>query len=187
MNSEYVFVDDKGQEIKQDQLGGQSPYASSKSDRADLFDKIKPDDIVEVLRHRLMGEELLNGQWVKIKGLQYKAVSYACASDVTTLMLAVSSRNVSLSRLKDHEIATRTRFIICALMEMILTNWELYGIKTTDQISFIHQIVMSNTFITLKQSENAGLRAFLQGTTSESRVVNNQEKETGGWFSFRKR
>jgi len=155
------------------------PY-QFKGDKADLLDKIKPDLIVEVIMHRLMGEEFIDGKWVKNPLLQDRAISYKGAWDIANIMLSVSSQNVSLSKLKDNEIRARTLEIVKTVQEMCIKNWKEYNINGTDQLSFIHQIVMSNTLITLKQPENEGIRSLLKGTVSESRLYSDQATEKKG-------
>jgi hypothetical protein len=70
---------------------------------------------------------------------------------------------------------------------MCLKNWKEYGIKGVDQFHFIHQIIFSNTFITLKQPEGAGIRKMLMGTISEHAVKSETEKKGGMFNLFRRR
>lgn len=190
-NSQWVYIDEQGKEVgsaNNNTISSHSPYAVTKSDKGDLLDKINPTLIVEIIRNKLMGKDYINGAWKPVKALQEKAISEVGAWDISNLMLSVSSQNVSLSRLKDSEIKHRTMGILRALHAKIQSQWESYGIDSTDKIYFIHEIVMSNTLITLKQSENAGIRALLQGTTTESRIVNtNENLQKRGWFGLRGR
>lgn len=159
------------------------PMAMPVSEKADLLDKIKPDLIVEVIRHKLMGEVEVNGAWVKLKTLQERAISETGAWDISNLMLSVSNQNVALSKLKDHEIRARSLAIAKQAIKMCLKNWKEYNIKGTDQLGFIHQIVFSNTFITLKQPENGGIRDLIKNTRTESISHVSQGKPKGdGWF-----
>lgn len=43
-------------------MGGGSLPMPGRSDRADLIDKIKPEQMVEVIRHRLLGQEFIGGE-----------------------------------------------------------------------------------------------------------------------------
>ena len=190
MSSDYVFVDDAGNQIDPSTMGGgMSPYANNtKSDKADLLDKIKPDLIVELLRNKLLGKELKNGVWIANPILQENAVSENCAWDISNIMLSVSSQNVSLSRLKDHEIRRRTLEIVKTVQRKLLSNWKEYNLKSTSQFYFIHEIVISNTLITLKQPEGGGIRDLIKGTTTESRSVisNENQKESRWWNPLRR-
>lgn len=165
----------------------QFPYVQAQTimpnDKADLLDKIKPDLIVEFIRHRLMGEELINGQWIPNRHLKDKALTFRGAWDIANLMLGVSSQNVSLSKLADIEIKRRTLSIIKTAMYMCARNREEYGIKTIDQYYFVYEIIMSNTFITLKQPEGEGIRKLLAGTYAEQKVTTEAPTKTGGIFS----
>jgi len=152
-----------------------APFMLKDTNRAELIDKIRPDIIVETMRHRLMGEDFKNGAWEKIPALQSRAVSEVCAWDIANLMLAVSSQNVSISNLKDVEIKRRACAIADAAMDMCLKNWKEYGIHGIDQLLFINEMVFSNTFITLKHPLDRGIQKLLTNTTSEIRSVTNQE------------
>jgi hypothetical protein len=154
-----------------------------RNDKADMIDKINPDVIVETIRHKLMGEELFDGEWKKTPLLKERALSELGAWDISNIMLGCSSRNVSLSKLTNDEIRARTLNICIAVQRMLLKNWKLYGIKGVDQFSFVHQIVISNTFITLKQQEGEGIRNLIKGTTHEQRLISNQEKQKKSFLS----
>jgi hypothetical protein len=187
MDEQYSYLNDNV--IDKAEIDEQRNYAPSqmvKSDKADLLDKIRPDLIVEEVRHKLLGETLVDGRWVKASWLKNKALTEEGASDITTLMLSVSSQNISLSKLNNDEIRNRTLEIIRTLHESLLKNWKEYGIKGTDQIGFVHQIVMSNTLITLKQSENEGIRNLIKGVRTETAQLTPYKEEKkgllGGFF-----
>ena len=145
-----------------------APPTANPSDKADLLDKIKPDLIVNIIMHKLQGEEMINGKWIKNPLLKDRAISFNGAWDIANIMLGVSSQNVSLSKLNDKEIRARTLEIVETVQEMCLKNWKEYNLMGTDQLKFIHQIVMSNTFITLKQPEGEGIRNLIKGVRSET-------------------
>jgi len=152
-----------------------------RNDKADLLEKIKPDLIVEIIRHKLMGEEFDQStkKWVFIKALQDYALTRLGAEMIANLMLGVSSQNVSLSSLKDREIKERCLSISKTAQYMALENWIEYGIKRRSQFYFIHEIVFSNSLVVLKQPEGEGIRKLLAGTISESRVysANNEPQD----------
>lgn len=151
------------------------PTIIHQGDKADLLDKIRPDEIVEIIRNRLMGKDFINGEWTKIPALQARALTEVGAWDISNLMLAVSSRNVSISKLKDEEIRKRSLNICRQAQVMCLKNWKEYGIQGTDQLGFVHEIVISNTLITLKQPQDEGIRKLLMGTVQENRSLVSQE------------
>lgn len=164
----------------------QAPPLAMPSERADLLDKIKPNKIVEDIYHRLMGEVEINGAWTKVEDLQKRALTKEGAWDIATLMMPVSSQNVSLSKLKDNEIRLRALSIARTAQEMCLRNWKEYGIKGEDQLRFVHEIVFSNTFITLKQPEGEGIRRMLQNMGSADFSLP-QEQEPMGWSNIFRR
>ena len=182
------YVDDQGNPLVPagQQQASYPPNSGIRSDKADLLDKIRPDLIVEIIRHKLMGEELVGNRWIPIPELQNRALTKIGAWDIANLMLGVSSQNVALSKLNDHEIRERTLSLIKATQHMLLTNWKEYGIKGVDQLEFVHQIVMSNSFITLKQPEHGGIRDLIKNTTNENRNVTTDETK-GRWTNILKR
>lgn len=155
------------------------PMPMQKSDKADLLAQIRPDKIVEEIRHKLLGEEFINGVWVKQPYLQGRALTEQGAADVANLMLSVSSQNTSISKLKDSEIRERTLSIVKTAQMMCNRNWKEYGIKGIDQLHFVHEIIMSNTFITLKQPEGEGIRKMIIGVLSEHKVSSSSEEKSG--------
>lgn len=160
------------------------PPIGSRQDKGDILNAIKPDLIVEVIRHKLMGEELIDGVWKPNPALQSKAITKVGAWDLANLMLGVSSQNVSLSNLTDREVRERTLSIVKTAQDMMLKNWKAYGINGTDQMEFIHEIIMSNTFITLKQPQGEGIRKMITGITTENRqVITNKEERGFSLFS----
>ena len=154
-----------------------------KSDKADLLERINPDLIVETIRHKLLGERLIEGKWVKIKELQDRALTEKGADEITNLMLPVSSQNVSISKLTNDEIRERTFNIAREAQMLCIKNWKEYGITGADQLGLVHQIVFSNTFITLKQPEGEGIRKMLIGTIQEQNL-RQDSTEKKGWSLF---
>lgn len=149
------------------------------SEKADILDKIKPDAIVETLMHRLMGEEKINGVWKAQKEVKTRALNFQGAWDIANLMLSASSQNVSISKVSDADIRRRTESIVETALIMCQRNWREYGITGSDQIYFVKEIVLTNTFFTLKQPENGGIQNLIKGTTHDQRVITNQEKGGG--------
>ena len=153
-------------------------------EKADLLEKIDPAVIVTIIRNKLMGNDFVDGRWVKVEALQQRALTPLGAWDLSNLMLAVSSKNVSISNLKDNEIKKRVLNICRQAQYMCLKNWKEYGINGVDQLGFVHEIIFSNTLITLKQPMNEGVRKMIMGTISEQRnfVGETHEKKKRSWF-----
>lgn len=172
-------------ELPSNEIGEPRSYApplAMPSEKADLLDKIQPNLVIETIFHRLMGEKEINGKWIAVPALQNRALTEQGAWDIATLMTPVSSQNVSLSKLKDGEIRARALSIAKTTQEMCLRNWKEYGIKGTDQLRFVHEIVFSNTFITLKQPEGEGIRNLLKNTMSAE--IMPQQEEQGGLMNL---
>jgi hypothetical protein len=175
MNEEYV--DPNAQQ------GAYYPPQSFASDKADLLEKIRPDEIVDIYRNRLLGKEYINSKWVEVTELQRRKLSNLGAWEIANLMLSASTQNVAISNLKDREIKARTISIVRTAMKMCLRNWKEYGITSADQFYFVKEIVMTNTLVTLKQPEHEGIRKLIKGTTQESRVVQDTPQQKKGIIS----
>lgn len=159
--------------------------------KADLLDKIRPEDTVEQIKQRLMGKEFDNvkGKWIANPSLQMLALTELGASAITNLIFPASTQNVAVSNLKDEEIKKRLLNIVKTAMKMCLDNWEDYGIRSVAQLYFIKEVVYTNTLVSLKQPENEGIRRLLNSTIQESRNVNTYgEEKSGGILNlFRRR
>lgn len=151
-----------------------------RSDRSDLIDKIKPEHIVEVIRHRLLGEEYINGGWTPVKALEHRKLTDVGAWEISNLMLGVSSINISISKLKDDEIKRRLMSIAKSAQLMLVANWRKYGIHNTAQQWYVHEIVFSNTLGVLKQADSASIQELLKGTVQENRNISTEKRESGG-------
>jgi len=191
MNEEVIYVDEQGNQVGggnyQHSNGLAPPMAMQQTDKADLLEKIRPDLIVEVIRNRLLGKEFINGSWVTQPFLQDRALTEKGAWDIANLMLGVSSQNVSISKLSNDEIRERALSIAKTAQYMCLKNWKEYGIQGADQLYFIHELVFSNTFITLKQPEGEGIRKMLMGTITEQSMKSEDNSRKGGFSLFPKR
>lgn len=190
MAEDVIYVDENNQVVPAPKGASNSSSASyppitTRGEKADLLDKIKPDLIVEVIRNKLMGKEFENGKWVERPELKSRAISALGAWDISNLMIGASSQNVSLSKLNDAEIRARTLSISKTAQLMCLKNWKEYGLKGRDQLSYVNEIVFTNTFITLKQPEGGGIRKLIGDITTESRVINSNEPIKRSLFRLR--
>jgi hypothetical protein len=170
------------------QAGHYSQYSDSK---ADLLDKIRPDEVIEQIKQRLMGNEYDNEteKWTPNPALKNISLTAVGASAITNLIFPASTRNVSVSNLDNEEIKTRLLSIVKTAMKMCLDNWEEYGIKTVAQLYFVKEIVYTNTLVALKQPQNEGIRRLLNSTISENRNIATYGEEKKGFLGglFRKR
>jgi len=163
-----------------------APPLALPSEKADLLDKIQPTFIVELIEHALLNEVLMNGQWVKAEwSKEGESFTKLGAHEIKTLMLPVSSQNVSLSNLKDSEIRARALSIAKTNQERCLRNWKEYGIKSPDQLALAHELVFSNSFITMKQPQQEGIRRLLKDTMTAE--IAPQQEEHPGWRNIFKK
>jgi hypothetical protein len=150
------------------------PASYSYGDKADLLEKIKPDHIVHVIKFQLMGFKFEDNKWMPDPDLKSRSLTKIGATELASLMLPASSQNASISKLTDDEIRYRAKEIAIQAIKQCLDNWKIYGIRGRWQFGLIYQIMFTNTFITLKQAQDEGIRSLLKGTTSEVRTVNEQ-------------
>jgi len=181
MSEQVIYTDEQGQPIDMPQNTGGIYQSPSNDSKADILDKIRPEAIVEMIRHKLMGEELIDGAWQKVEALKFRSLSEVGAWELANLMVAVSSQNVSISKLRDDEIKPRLRSIVRAAMYKMLRNWKVYGVKGTDQFYYVKEIIYSNTLVSLKQSEGAGIRKMIMGVRHEDVRYNEQPAQKKSW------
>lgn len=159
-------------------VGGSLPL-QQKSDRADLLDKIKPEHIVEVIRHRLLGEEYREGNWISIPALKDVSLSEVGAWKIANLMLGVGSINISISKFKENEIKLRAHNLSRRALKDMLYHWKEYGVKSASTYGYVHQIIFSNTYAVLKQADEASIQELMKATIQENRNVNQQPQKEG--------
>lgn len=166
----------QGQQDQGDYVPSYGVPQMPRGDRADLLDKIKPDLLIEVIRHRLMGEEFLDGVWVPVKILRRRALSDVGAWEIANLMLSTASINVSISKLEDSEIKARIRRIARTAQIMCVSNWRDYGIREVSQLHFVNDVVFTNGFVVLKQAGGGSIQELLKGTVHEDRHIMSESK-----------
>ena len=146
---------------------------TSGSERASIIEKINPDEIVELLRMRLMGrmQDSQTGEWVVNKHLQSTSITEVGAWDISNLLLSISNANTSLSKLDDKTIRKRALIIMEASIKKMISHWDEYGITNTAQLRYIAEIVFSITLITLKMADAEGIRKMITHMYSESKNI----------------
>jgi hypothetical protein len=154
------------QQDDDDQQQQYAPYMRVET-RADVMKEVRPEDTVEVLFHKLMGERYHNGGWEKLKHMERLALTEAGAWDIASLLLGISNKNTTYSNLTEKEIKWRILRITDAAQEMMLSNWQDYGIRTTNQLRFVNEIIISVALSTLKQAQDAGMRNSVMRTQTE--------------------
>ena len=178
------------EEMQQQQMYPQQGGYPNFDSKADLLDKIRPEETVKEIKHRLIGEEWddKRERWFLNPALVDMALTEVGASSIATLIFPTCSRTSSLSNLNEKVIWNRWLEIIKTLEKNILDNWESWGIHTQAQIYWVSSIVKSAVLISLKQPENEGIRRLLNSVISENRSVSTYGEEKRGLLGlFRKR
>jgi hypothetical protein len=168
------------QDIYNQSVSPSASVVAMPSEKADMIDKINPDKTIETTLHRLMGQEFKNGQWLPVPELQNRALTLVGAWDICNLMLSGSNLNVSISKTNDDDIRKRIMSIVKTAMIMCLRNWKEYGIRGSDQIYFVKEIVMNNMFFTMKQSDMGNMQNLIKGTSQEQHVFHDVSGGKGG-------
>ena len=157
------------------EVEGQAPPMAMfpNQDKASIIEKINPDEIVELLRQRLMGkmENPKTGLFEYIPNLKDNAISEIGAWDLSNLILSVSNSNTSLSKLDDKTIRLRAYGVTERSVHMMISNWREYKITNRAQIGFIAEIMYNLTFIVLKMADAEGIRKMIMGMYSETKSV----------------
>jgi len=153
-------------------------------DKASIIEKINPEEIVELLRNRLMGKTLDQdtGKWITNKNLKDNAISEIGAWDLSNLILSVANPNTSLSKLDDKTIRRRAYSLTETSIHMMISNWQEYKITNRAQIKFISDIMYSLTLITLKMADAEGIRKMIMGMYSESKNINELQDVKKSFF-----
>lgn len=154
------------------------------NERADLLDKLQPAKVVEDIRRRLLGQELVNGKWITHPYMEERAISEVGAWEISLLMLPASSQNVAMTKLDSTQIKNRLINITKTSQKMCLRNWKEYNITGVDKLWFVHEIVFTNTLASLNQPEGEGIRKLLGIMGSAD--FTQPEQETPGMQVFRK-
>jgi len=151
------------------------------SEKASIIEKINPDEIVELIRMRLMGKmrDSQTGEWNTIDALKNNAISELGAWEITNLILSISNANTSLSKLKDMEIRKRAYSVMTKAVGMMVANFREYHITNTAQLGYVAEIVFSITFITLKMADAEGIRKMITSMYSESKNFVEQSEQKG--------
>jgi len=197
MGENIIYVDDAtGKQIDPSQLSApRNNYIPTgnltKSDKADLLDKIRPDFIVEVLKNSFMGKTYNpeTKKWIDNKVMDDHKLTEAGATYIAELMLSVSSQNVSISNLKDFEINMMILDNTRTLLYDLVANWKKFGIISESQLTHIATIVKNNTRVVLRQPEGEGIRKLIAGIINENRVfnMNNPEEQKSRFSLFSRR
>lgn len=153
-------------------------------DKASIIEKINPEEIVELLRNRLMGkvQDPQTGEWKTNKYLKDNAISEVGAWDLSNLILSVSNPNTSLSKLDDKTIRKRAYSLTETAVHMMICNWQEYKITNTSQIRFVSDIMYSLTLITLKMADAEGIRKMIMGMYSENKHINELQDVKKSFF-----
>ncbi|HUS51818.1 MAG TPA: hypothetical protein VMZ91_16740 [Candidatus Paceibacterota bacterium] len=154
------------------------------SERADLLDKLQPGKVVEEIRRKLLGQEMINGNWVTHPYMKARAISEVGAWEISLLMLPASSQNVAMTKLNPTQIQNRLLNITRTAQKMCLRNWQEYNIRGIDQLWFVHEIIFTNTLASLNQPEGEGIRKLLGIMGSADFTP--PEQEIPGMSVFRK-
>lgn len=148
-------------------------------DRASLIKEIKSETIVEIIRHKLLGEELINGEWRKVKELQRNALSEQGAWEIANLMLGAGSINMQMSKLDSNQINNRLRALIKEAMTLMIANWKSYGIRNTGQFYYVKSLLMSNGIAVINQALGGHTSITVMGTINEQRNIMSEVKKPG--------
>ena len=176
MNEQYVNDQMIGMPVD---MGYSGPAPVMRGDRADLIDKIKPEIVAELLRHRLLGEVEDNGVWVKKSAYADLSLSEQGAWQISNLLLSAATQNTSLSKLNDLEIKSRVLSICRTAQYMCVQHWLSYNIRDTSQLRFVHECIFTGALVVLKQADGASIQELLKGTVQETRSFLSDGRKQG--------
>lgn len=160
----------------------QVPQGMQRADNrlGDFVDKIAPDVAVEKFRRKLMGEEFVDGHWVKIASLQKDAISEKGAWDIANLMSSSGgSINMTISKLNENQIRERIRYLIKELLITCIANWsaEDYNLSNSAKLYQIKSMVLGNAVGGMNQAGGGSIQELFKTTVQENRMISSEKKE----------
>ena len=175
---------------EQDNSGGSSPYYMPtvvQPEKSSLYDKIRPEEPLTSLKYGLMGYEFDIDKKVYVK-VSDNGINEKGASEIISLVRPLSTKNVTISKLKEANINGMIRTTCKVVKKKIIDNWLVWDIRTGSQASEILNLVFVYCKITLMQSENAGGRGLIMGTTNDTNINTSDNRSKGGFLGgiFRK-
>lgn len=188
----FVPIPQQMQGQQQEEESYNAPPFIRQETRADVMKEVRPEDTVEFLFHKLMGERFVNGRWERLAHANHLALTEVGAWDIACLLLGISNKNITYSNLTDKEIKWRVLRISETAQDMMLANWTEYGIRSATQLEFVNELVVSTSLATLKQAKDAGMRNAVMRTQTEIHsTMQQQAMPSAGFlsklFSFRNR
>jgi hypothetical protein len=150
-----------------------------RNDRADLIDKIKPDPIVEITRHMLLGEEWTGNGWKKVKALENDSLTELGAWKIAAELQGIANISTSVSKYKEVMIKARLKRLAKNTQLQLVANWRLYGVKNKAMFYSVHNLVFSICMAVLFQAGEGSIQELLKGTVQENRNINTEKKEPG--------
>jgi hypothetical protein len=151
-----------------------------KSDRADMIDKLNPLIAVNEFRMNLMGYEDIDGQFKPIKELQGITLSAEGAWEISNLVKSAANNIMQNGRITKEEKNMRLLGVIDTANEMMLANWQLYGIKNSATIKSVGCKVHNFMLGILSQATNGSMQELWKGTVYEQRLTSDRNERQGG-------
>jgi hypothetical protein len=152
------------------------PYVN-KADRADMMIQMKPEQVVEMIRMKLLGKEWVKNKWEDVGYLTGHSLTNLGAWKVTDQLLAIANTSTMTTKLADHEIKRRLRSVSKTLVVSMIKNWRSWGLKDVSMIGQVKEIVFSVGLVVMKQSEDATVLDFFGKTKSESAIYTDQNRK----------
>lgn len=149
------------------------------NDRAELIDRINPQNVVEQTRHMLMGEEWDGNSWVKVEALKDRSLTAVGAWEISSQLQGVANIATTISKYKESVVKERLKRISFNTQIQLLSNFREYGIKNIAQFYFVHNIVFSVALAVLSQAGDGSIQDLLGKIKSENTSISSNQPEHG--------
>jgi hypothetical protein len=159
--------------------GGGGVPIPQRNDRAELIDKINPENVITVTRHMLLGEEWTGSTWVKVKELEKDSLTPLGAWKISSQLQGIANLSTSISKYKEELIKARLKRIAQNTQIQLVGNFREYGIKNVSQFYFVHNIIFSIAMAVLFQAGDGSIQDLLGKIKSETTQINTEKKEPG--------
>lgn len=155
------------------------PAPHQRSDRAELIDKINPENVISITRHMLLGEDWDGTKWVKIEALQKHCLTEVGAWRISSQLQGIANLATSVSKYDHKLIRERLRRLAKNTQIQLIGNWREYGIRNVSQFYFVHNIIFSIAMAVLYHAGEGSIQDLIGKIKSESTSINQEKKEPG--------
>lgn len=155
------------------------PQSTGDKVTTDFLDKMRPEEIVEVIRQKLLGKEYIKGEWKSVDALKNRRLSEVGAWEISNLALGIANIGMSISRIDKNQANERLRSVNRSAQRNMVTSWRSYGVTSSSQYYYVKEILFSLTQAVLFQATGGSIQElFKSGIIHENRTYSDRPRES---------